>query len=92
MFVAQIRSICLLFFGSYSAFNRTHRIGQTRKTFVWRYIVEDTVEVKIDKLRMEHQEDQLEDSINDRKKSIFNAGGIDGGFQSQEELFEILQP
>jgi SNF2 family DNA or RNA helicase len=69
-----------------------HRIGQTRKTYVWRYIVEDTVEVKIDKLRMEHQEDQLEDFINDRKKSIFKAGGIDGGFQSQEELFEILQP
>jgi SNF2 family DNA or RNA helicase len=69
-----------------------HRIGQTRKTFVWRYIVEGTVEVKIDKLRMEHQEDQLEDFINDRKKSIFKAGGIDGGFQSQEELFEILQP
>ena len=75
-----------------TAINRTHRIGQNRKTFVWRYIVQDTVEVKIDKLRTDHQEDQLEDLISDGKKSMIKAGGIDGGFQSQEDLFNILQP
>ena len=75
-----------------TAINRTYRIGQNRKTFVWRYIVQDTVEVKIDKLRTDHQEDQLEDLISDGKKSMIKAGGIDGGFQSQEDLFNILQP
>lgn len=54
--------------------------------------MQDTVEVKIDKLRMEHQEDQLEDLISDGKKSIIKAGGIDGGFQSQEELMDLLHP
>jgi SNF2 family DNA or RNA helicase len=74
-----------------TAINRTHRIGQNRKTYVWRYIVEGTVEVKIDKFRTEQQEDQLEDLISDGKKSMIKAGGIDGGFQSQEELLDILQ-
>ena len=78
--------------GSKTAINRTHRIGQNRKTYVWRYIVQDSVEVKIDKLRTEHQEDQLEDLISDGKKSMIKAGGIDGGFQSQQELLDILQP
>jgi hypothetical protein len=54
--------------------------------------VNDTVEIKIDKLRTEHEEDQLEDLISDGKKSMFKAGGIDGGFKSQEELLDILQP
>jgi SNF2 family DNA or RNA helicase len=74
------------------AINRTHRIGQNRKTYVWRYIVEDTVEVKIDKVRMEHQGDELEDALLDGKKSKIKAGGIDGGFQSQEEVLDMLQP
>ena len=47
--------------------------------------------MKIDKFRMEHQEDQLEDSISDGKKSAIKAGGIDGGFQSQQELLDILK-
>lgn len=62
----------------------------------------DTVEVKIDQLRMKHQEDQFidDDSImrygNDNgttKKPtvLIQAGGIDGGFQSQEEVFELLK-
>jgi len=61
---------------------------------VWRYLVEDTIEVKIDRLRIEHQGDQLEDSVNEgRRKSsaIFRAGGIDGGFQSQKEIFDLLR-
>jgi SNF2 family DNA or RNA helicase len=73
------------------AINRIHRIGQNRKTYVWRYIVEDTIEMKIDKLRMTHQEDQLEDSIGDGRKSKIKAGGIDGGFQSPEALLDMLQ-
>ena len=58
---------------------------------MWRYLIQDTVEVKIDKLRMDHQEDELEDLISDGKKSIIKAGGFDGGFQTQEELLDILQ-
>jgi hypothetical protein len=74
-----------------TAINRVHRIGQTRKTTVWRYLVADTVEIKIDKLRREHQEDELEDAIHESKKSEFHAGGIDGGFQSADELLSLLQ-
>jgi len=73
------------------AISRVHRIGQNRTTHVWRYLVQDTVEVKIDKLRSEHSDDQLEDSISDGRKSLIKAGGIDGGFQSQEEIFDLLQ-
>jgi len=73
------------------AINRIHRIGQNRKTYVHRYLIEGTIEVKIDKLRVEHQEDQLEDSINEAKKSTIRAGGVDGGFRSQEELLDILR-
>jgi hypothetical protein len=73
------------------AINRTHRIGQNRKTYVWRYIVEGTVEVKIDQLRMDHHEDALEDALGDGRKSKIKAGGIDGGFQSQEEVLAMLQ-
>lgn len=73
------------------AINRIHRIGQTCKTYVHRYLIENTIEVKIDKLRMERQEDQIEDSVNESKKTAFNAGGIDGGFNSQTELLEILK-
>jgi hypothetical protein len=54
-------------------------------------LVEDTIETKIDKLRLEHQQDQVEDAISAGRKSTFKAGGIDGGFQSQEELFEMLR-
>lgn len=75
---------------SNTAINRIHRIGQNRRTTVWRYLVENTIETKIDKLRMEHQEDQLEDSINEGRQSLIKAGGIDGGFSSQEEIFDLL--
>ena len=54
-------------------------------------MVADTVEIKIDKLRREHQEDELEDAIHESKKSEFHAGGIDGGFQSADELLSLLQ-
>jgi E3 ubiquitin-protein ligase SHPRH len=73
------------------AINRIHRIGQTCKTHVHRYLIAETIEIKIDQLRMERQEDQLEDSINEVKRMTFKAGGIDGGFSSQEELLKVLQ-
>jgi hypothetical protein len=53
--------------------------------------VEDTIEIKIDKLRMTHQEDQTEDFINGGKKSTISAGGIDGGFQSELEILDLLE-
>ena len=73
------------------AISRIHRIGQTRTTYVHRFLIEDTIEVKIDKLRVERQEDQLEDSINEaRQKHDIEGGGIDGGF-SREELQDLLK-
>jgi len=72
------------------AISRVHRIGQKRKTFVWRYLIEDTVEMKIDQYRVDHQEDPMEDSLN--KGFTIKAGGIDGGFQTEEELLDMLQP
>lgn len=42
-------------------------------------------------MRVERQEDQLEDAIQDtKKKHDFSAGGIDGGF-STSELEEVLK-
>lgn len=74
------------------AISRIHRIGQNRTTYVHRYLIEDTIEIKIDKLRAERQaEDQLEDSINDaRQKHDVGGGGIDGGF-THGELHELLK-
>lgn len=79
------------------AINRVHRIGQNKKTYVHRYLITNTIEMKIDKLRAEHQEQlELEDDdemfCSSRPSSLFRAGGIDGGFESQEELWSILQP
>ena len=74
------------------AINRIHRIGQTKKTFVWRYLIQDTIEMKLDKMRLKNQggNDVLEDSMNSMRNSLFALGGIDGGISSQEELLEIL--
>jgi hypothetical protein len=41
---------------------------------------------------MTHQEEQLEDSISMGKKCTIKAGGIDDGFQSESELFDLLSP
>jgi hypothetical protein len=59
---------------------------------VWRYLIADTVEGKIDSLRQGHQDDQVEDLASEGRKSMISAGGIDGGFQSQNELLELLKP
>jgi len=74
------------------AINRVHRIGQTSKTHVHRYIIEDTIEVKIDMMRMEMQETHEEDELGlvSRNNATISAGGIDGGF-SATQLKEILK-
>ena len=73
-----------------TAINRIHRIGQNRKTYVHRYLVEETIEIKIDERRAEHENDEVEDAIHEGKKSSIKAGGIDGGFGSPEELMSML--
>lgn len=73
------------------AISRIHRIGQTRTTFIHRFLIEGTIEIKIDKLRMARQDDEIEDSIKKtRDKHDIEGGGIDGGF-SHEELHELLK-
>jgi hypothetical protein len=47
--------------------------------------------MKIDKLRTERQEGELEDELHLLKHQAFKAGGIDGGFSSQEELIDFLK-
>ena len=62
------------------------------KTFIHRYIIEDTIEVKIDKLRAERQShDGEEEEMSDNKNSeILRAGGLDGGF-NKIVLEELLK-
>ena len=73
------------------AINRVHRIGQRSKTCVHRYLIQDTIEMKIDKMRMESHDDEVEDALNEsRKKHAVSAGGVDGGF-SFEQLQDILK-
>ncbi|KAL3930887.1 MAG: hypothetical protein SGBAC_011567 [Bacillariaceae sp.] len=79
------------------AINRVHRIGQTAKTYVHRYIIKDTIEEKIDAIRMDRQvtyEDEgeatsISTTTKSSKENKIPAGGLDGGFTS-EELKEIL--
>ncbi len=74
------------------AINRVHRIGQTRRTTVWRYLIKDTIETKIDEMRRKQGDHEtLEDTMHSNKlNSMFSAGGMDGGFATQAELLEIL--
>jgi E3 ubiquitin-protein ligase SHPRH len=74
------------------AISRIHRIGQRRRTYVHRYLVEGTIETKIDSIREEHQmdEESIEEALNEGRKSIIGAGGIDGGFGNQEEVMQLL--
>ena len=70
------------------AINRVCRIGQKHKTTVHRYIVEGTVETKIDAVRMEHEDEVIEDTK--AKHHAIRAGGVDGGFATEDELMNIL--
>ena len=46
------------------AINRIHRIGQASKTYVYRYIIANTIEEKIDEIRMEREANHFqEDAI-----------------------------
>jgi len=71
------------------ALSRVHRIGQNRKTFVHRFIIKNTVEEKIDKLRIFRQEQAMDDDFDERRRTV-RAGGFDGGFD-QEELQDLLR-
>ncbi|KAL7442692.1 hypothetical protein ACHAXM_009134 [Skeletonema potamos] len=59
------------------AINRIHRIGQTSKTYVHRYIVADTVEEKIDAMRVEREANHFEDDIIQERKDHFDQNEID---------------
>ena len=72
------------------AINRIHRVGQTSKTWVHRYIMRDSVEMKIENRRLESQEDSVEDALMEAKSTTLRAGGIDGGFSSEGDLLQIL--
>jgi E3 ubiquitin-protein ligase SHPRH len=71
------------------AINRIHRIGQTRKTHVWRYLIEDTIEMKLDRMRLKHQDDPIH-SARRASADMFSVGGLDGCFDSRDELLEVL--
>jgi hypothetical protein len=57
--------------------------------------MDDTIEMKIDAVRAEHEcsdnDLEVEDEIRRGRSSAIKAGGIDGGFQSHEELLELLR-
>jgi E3 ubiquitin-protein ligase SHPRH len=75
------------------AINRIHRIGQSKRCHVWRYLIEDTIEMKLDEIRLKHERkaDVVEDCFTpSRKTELCSAGGCDGGFASKEELMEML--
>ena len=72
------------------AINRVCRIGQKHKTTVHRYVVEGTVETKIDGIRIEHQDEAIEDTR--AMKHAVRAGGVDGGFATEDELMNLLSP
>ena len=59
------------------AINRIHRIGQLSKTYIHRYIVVDTVEEKIDAMRMEREANHFDDDIIQEKKDHFDQNEID---------------
>eukprot|EP00985_Skeletonema_marinoi_P031902 scaffold37860_cov272-Skeletonema_marinoi.AAC.4 len=59
------------------AINRIHRIGQLSKTYIHRYIVADTVEEKIDAMRVEREANHFEDDIVQERKDHFDRNEID---------------
>jgi len=68
-----------------------HRIGQTSTTYIHRYVIKDTIEIKIDRLRAERQSREGEEEETAKKaKETLRAGGLDGGF-NETELQDLLK-
>ena len=51
------------------AINRIHRITHVLKTFIHRYVVAGTIEEKIDAIRMERQETNFEDDLQEQRNT-----------------------
>ena len=49
-----------------------------------RYIVESTIEEKIDAIRIERQENHFENDIEEQQRHSIKGGGLDGGFDEGE--------
>ena len=64
------------------ALSRVHRIGQTEKTFVHRYLIKDTIEEMINQKRIsgQYESDEPSDGL---------VVGFDGGFDI-DELTQLL--
>jgi len=88
------------------AISRIHRIGQTSQTYVHRYVMEDTIEVKIDEIRKERQaidddDDKIDmDGKNSRNSNTQSTDYVNGkgkiraggidGGFTEDELQDIL--
>ena len=60
------------------ALSRIHRIGQTKKTFVHRYLISDSIEEKINRIRVFRQMHESQDQFDRAKDNLISAGGLDG--------------
>lgn len=90
MIVLSLKSLTWCF----PAINRIHRIGQLRKTFVWRYIIDDTIETKIDAIRINQSAAENTVVCGERSGNghgAINAGGIDGYFSTEAEILTLLR-
>ncbi|KAL7549799.1 hypothetical protein ACHAWF_013053 [Thalassiosira exigua] len=58
--------------------------NHSSKTYVHRYIIEDTIEEQIDAIRMERHENSFEDDLQEQRKHSIKGGGIDRGFDMSE--------
>jgi len=63
------------------AINRIHRIGQTQQTYIYRYVVEDSVEEKIDEMRIKRETNHFEDDIVQDRKDHFDQTELDQIFE-----------
>jgi E3 ubiquitin-protein ligase SHPRH len=82
------------------AINRVHRIGQTKKTFVWRYIIHSTVEEKIAKILAGGLDRQWEalDAAQSKKKEQVESDDVEdhlrqclGLNDAEENVIQTLQ-
>ncbi len=71
------------------ALSRVHRMGQTEKTFVHRYLIKETIEEKINRIRIFRQVHEPDEASRRRSDYMISAGGVDGGFDV-DELKDLL--